>query len=113
MHLSHKIINMKKSLKTIAAFLAVSSLAPTPVIGQKVENRTEINQSLKKEGIIQKKEKKGQGIVLSYTGGLDFDYPAMFKHSTPFFDPKRPHPIESYRSQQRKAKQRNKSKKYA
>ena len=48
-----------------------------------------------------------------------FDYAAMFKHSTPFYDlnpfydPKRPHPIESYRSQQRKAKQRNKSKKYA
>lgn len=103
---------MKKSLKTIAAFIAATSLVPAPVISTHNTKTIEINETLKKEGVLPKEEKKGQGIQLTREGGLDFDYPAMFKHATPFFDPKRPHPIESYRSQQRKAKQRNKAKKY-
>lgn len=103
---------MKKSLKTIATIMAAASFVPAPVISTPNYKPVEINQSLKKEGVLPKEEKKGQGIQLNSNGGLDFDYPAMFKHSTPFFDPKRPHPIESYRSQQRKAKQRNKSKRY-
>lgn len=40
-------------------------------------------------------------------GGLDFDHTRMFAHSSPIYDPKRPH--KSYSAQNRAAKKRRKA----
>ena len=44
--------------------------------------------------------------------GLSMDtlYPDIPPYNSPIFDPKRPHPKQSYRSQQRAAKKRKRNK---
>ena len=101
---------MKKNMKTvlgltmaIAAPMAVQSSSPAPT-----EQSQSVNKN-KQEAIVEPNIKRGQGIQISDYGGLDFDYPKMFQHASPIFDPKRPHPIQSYQSQQRAAKKRRKA----
>lgn len=104
---------MKKNIKTIAALaMALSASAPVQV-GANVNTSQETTRNVqnKQEGVLKLKEEKGQGITIKDdTGGLGFDFPRMFVNPSPIYDPKRPHPIQSYRSQQREAKKRKNNK---
>jgi len=92
----------------IAIALSQSVTAtPAPEVAQITTNKTETREQ-KHEAIPTKKE-RGMGVELNNYGGLDFDHERMWRNS-PIFDPKRPHPIQSYRSQQRAAKKRKRSK---
>lgn len=100
---------MKNKIKTIAALaMALSASAPVQVeanVNIPQENTRSV--ANKQEGVLKLKEERGQGIsIKDDTGGLGFDFPRMFLNPSPIYDPKRPHPIQSYRSQQRAAKKR-------
>lgn len=99
---------MKKKFQTIAALaMSLAAVSPTQAPGKSIAPiEQQQNQGNKQEAIMQISERKGQGLQVNHSGGLDFDYPAMFRHPSPIFEPKRPHPIQSYRSQQRAAKKR-------
>jgi hypothetical protein len=99
---------MKKNIKTIAA-LALSLAAVAPVQSEaKIETTQEHTRTAnKQEGVLKLREQRGQGMQINdTTGGIDIDFSRMFKEPSPIYDPKRPHPIQSYRSQQRAAKKR-------
>jgi hypothetical protein len=101
---------MKKNIKTIAA-LALSLAATAPVQSEaKIETTQEhIRTANKQEGVLKLREERGQGMQINdTTGGIDIDYSKMFQKPSPIYDPKRPHLIQSYRSQQRAAKKRKK-----
>jgi len=95
-------------LSGVAIALAqITSATPTPTFNQVETTKTE-NKDHRQNEAIPTRNGGGMGVELNQYGGLDFDHPRMWRTS-PMFDPKRPHPIQSYRSQQRAAKQRKKA----
>ena len=47
-------------------------------------------------------------LSLAQATNVQNEYIGILKETSPIYDPKRPHPIQSYRSQQRAAKKRKK-----
>ena len=96
-------MNKKTRFVGALAIALAQATTATQIETNKIENREQKNDA------IPVKKERGMGIEINNNGGLDFDHPRMYRPN-PIFDPKRPHPIQSYRSQQRAAKQRKRSK---
>lgn len=102
---------MNKKIRTMAAlaigFAQAMGAKPTQAVNQVQTEKSE-NKDHRQNEAIPTRYVGGMGVELNSFGGLDFDHPRMWRTS-PIFDPKRPHPIKSYRSQQRAARQRKKA----
>jgi hypothetical protein len=98
-----------KFMKTVAAFLALGGMVATPTQQAKsveVAGKTiEVTKS-NKEGIVERKQKKHNIEINDHDGGLDLRF-TRIAQTSPIYFPKK-HSVESYRSQQRKAKRRRK-----
>lgn len=96
-----------KFRQTVAAFLALSSMASAPA--QTVElNTTATQQEVgksNKSAVVEERQKKGQGVkVNERTGGLDIDYARMVAHPNPFYIPR----VRGWAKQRREANKRRK-----
>lgn len=97
---------MNNKFKTLAAVAIGMATAAAPAeTPRPAEVSKTVSLPSKQEGIQQEPRRQGQGISINDYGGLDFEYPRMAR-TNPIYDPTRPHPKQSYRSQQRAAKKR-------
>jgi hypothetical protein len=97
---------MKRNFKTIAA-LAALAFAGTP----QAAPATQVNQSQTIPSSNEKQAtlpayRKGQGIDINQSGGLDINYVKMFAHPNPIYFPK----VRKWASQRREAQKRKKAK---
>jgi hypothetical protein len=94
---------MKKQMKTVAALMMATVAVAAPA-----ESNTIRKVEKKEISAVTERKEKGQGINVNHdSGGLDFDFDRMMLYTNPIYSPKK-HTVETYRSQQRKAKKRKK-----
>jgi len=109
--------NKRSKFQTVAAYMMglASMFSPAvqaaPTVAAQAQSNTA--EAANSKAVVESKEKKGQGIDVNNgfdgDGGLIFNMDKMMFHS-PIFDPRR-HTVETYRSQQKKAKGRFKASK--
>jgi hypothetical protein len=101
---------MNRKLKlTVAAFM--SAMAAFSPAQKAAVAAPETNQTVNanKDAVVKLKEEKMSVTRVNDMGGIDFD-PTRIAYVNPIFEPRK-HTVQTYRSQQRAAKARRKSRK--
>jgi hypothetical protein len=109
--------NKKSKFQTVAAFMMgmASMFSPAVQAAPSVAAQAQSNtaEASNTKAVVESKERKGQGIEVNNghdgDGGLIFNMDKMMYYN-PIFEPRK-HTVETYRSQQKRAKGKFKSRK--